>query len=87
MELLERKEKEMFSFLEPNQEEKINIQNGEFLIRNVPHIVSSFPGPNGEKYRMSMGVARKISIIFKYMRNNSLDTFNYEEYNLIKDNN
>ena len=76
--MLERKRRGM----EPQKrnEEKLTIKNGPFVIHNVPHVVRSHPGPNGEKHQLKLSVAYRIAAICEYMKEKGISEFDYDSH-------
>ncbi|MEF3225905.1 hypothetical protein LJA00_08515 [Campylobacter jejuni] len=76
--VLERKRRGMNP---PNRPEvKLTIQNGPFIIHNVPHILRSQPGPDGDLHQLKLSVAYRIAAICEYMTEKEINVFNYDLY-------
>lgn len=62
-------------------EVKLTVENGPFIIYNVPHVKRSTPGPNGELHQIKLSVAYKIAAICEFMEKTKINEFNYDEIN------
>jgi hypothetical protein len=63
----------------------IDVQRGEYAIKNVPHVELSKPTPNGNKYVMDAETMIKVSRLYYYMKRNGIHELDYTEHQSLID--